>query len=145
LLDTIRFLVAGRNCSYILLDHISMVVSGFTSEDERRKLDYISTKLEMMVKELNYALIIVSHVNDFGQTRGSRYISKISDIRIDAERDLTNDDSFVRNTTTLKISKNRFSVRTGYAGRLLFDPVTYTYEEFTSSADNDNERSLGEQ
>ena len=51
-----------------------------------RALDYLSTRLEMMVKELNYALIIVSHVNDFGQTRGSRYISKISDIRIDAEQ-----------------------------------------------------------
>lgn len=143
LLDRIRFLVTACSCSYIILDHITMSVSGLGGEDERRALDYLSTRLEMMVKELNYALIVVSHVNDSGQTRGSRYISKIADIRIDLERDLTNADSVIRNTTWINISKNRFCGRTGYAGRILFDPVSYTYRELPS-ADNDNERRLGE-
>lgn len=143
LLDRIRFLVTACACTYIILDHITMSVSGLGGEDERRALDYLSTRLEMMVKELNFALIIVSHVNDNGQTRGSRYISKIADIRIDLERDLTNADSLTRNTTTLSITKNRFSGRTGYAGKIVFDPVSYTYYERTH-ADNDNEQSMGE-
>jgi twinkle protein len=129
LLDTIRFLVSARKCRFILLDHITMAVSGLAGEDERRSLDQLSTRLEMMVKELDYALIIVSHVNDLGQTRGSRYISKIADIRIDATRDVTNPDGELRNTTFLTVSKNRFSGKTGPAGRIIFDPTTFTMAE----------------
>jgi twinkle protein len=129
LLDTIRFLVSARSCRYILLDHITMAVSGLAGEDERRALDLFSTRLEMMVKELDFACILVSHVNDMGQTRGSRYISKIADIRIDATRDLSNPEFTIRNTVYLTVSKNRFSGKTGPAGRLIFDPETFTLEE----------------
>lgn len=130
ILDTIRFLVSARGCRYILLDHITMVVSGLGGKDERTSLDYLSTRLEMMVKELDFALIIVSHVNDDGLTRGSRNISKIADIRIDLHRDVTSPDPVVRRTTKLTVSKNRFCGRTGPAGELLFDPITYTLSEF---------------
>jgi len=132
LLDTIRFLVAVRSCRYILLDHVSMVVSGRSEDDERRTLDWLSTKLEMMVKELDFSLIIVSHVNDFGQTRGSRYISKIADIRIDLERDVVSGS----NITHVRVSKNRFCGRTGPSADLVFNPHKYIYKE--SANDNDN-------
>jgi twinkle protein len=137
ILDTIRFLVSARGCRYILLDHLTMVVSGARGSDERTSLDYLSTRLEMMVKELDFALIVVSHVNDDGLTRGSRNISKIADIRIDLSRDVESPDPVVRRTTHLMISKNRFCGRTGPAGELLFDPVTYTLSEFLEP-DNDN-------
>jgi len=137
ILDTIRFLVSARGCRYILLDHLTMVVSGARGSDERTSLDYLSTRLEMMVKELDFALVVVSHVNDDGLTRGSRNISKIADIRIDLSRDVESPDPVVRRTTHLMISKNRFCGRTGPAGELLFDPVTYTLSEFLEP-DNDN-------
>ncbi len=129
--DTIRFLVTARNCRYILLDHISMVVSGLNESDERRTLDYLMTKLDMLVNELDFALILVSHVNDNGQTRGSRYIGKAANIRIDAVRDPNHADPITRNTTELTISKNRFSGKTGFACKLLFDTTTHTYSEVT--------------
>lgn len=129
IIDTIRFLVAARSCRYVLLDHITMVVSGLGGKDERTALDYLSTRLEMLVKELDFALIVVSHVNDDGLTRGSRNISKIADIRIDLSRDITNPDPVIRRTTHLTVSKNRFCGRTGPAGELLFDPATYTLSE----------------
>jgi twinkle protein len=144
ILDTIRFLVAARGCRYVLLDHITLVVSGLGGKDERTALDYLSTRLEMMVKELDFALIIVSHVNDDGLTRGSRNISKVADIRIDLERDVTSPDPTVRRTIHLMISKNRFCGRTGPAGSLLFDPMTNTlsedlnYGEIQRAAVNDN-------
>lgn len=137
ILDTIRFLVSARSCRYILLDHITMVVSGLGGKDERTALDYLSTRLEMMVKELDFALIVVSHVNDDGLTRGSRNISKIADIRIDLSRDVTSPDPTIRRTTHLMVSKNRFCGRTGPAGSLLFDPLSYTLTEDLSYA-NDN-------
>jgi twinkle protein len=138
ILDTIRFLVTARACRYILFDHISMAVSGLAGDDERRALDYLSTRLETLVKELDFALIFVSHVNDFGQTRGSRYISKVADIRIDATRDLTSSDPSERNTTKLVVSKNRFCGRTGPAGSLIFDAGTYTLSEDLLAFANDN-------
>lgn len=143
ILDTIRFLVSARACRYILLDHITMVVSGLGGENERRALDYLSTRLEMMVKELDFALIVVSHVNDDGLTRGSRNISKIADIRIDLSRDVKAIDPIIRRTTNLMVAKNRFCGRTGPAGQLLFDPATYTLKEdmgYDISAANDNSR-----
>lgn len=135
-LDTIRFLATARSCRYILLDHITMVCSGLAGEDERRTLDYFSTRLEMMVKELDFALILVSHVNDMGQTRGSRYISKIADTRIDATRDLLTDDPVQKNITQLSISKNRFGMKTGSAGLLQFDPKTYSYQELAANVND---------
>jgi twinkle protein len=142
LLDTIRFMVSGRGCRFVLLDHYTMAVSGVQGlEDERRKLDYLATRSEMMVKELDFGLIGVSHVNDFGQTRGSRYLSKVADIRIDLHRDITSVDDLTRNTTHVKVSKNRFSGRTGPAGRLLFDTKTFTYSELLEA--NDGNQDLG--
>lgn len=143
ILDTIRFLVSARGCRYILLDHITMVVSGLGGENERRALDYLSTRLEMMVKELDFALILVSHVNDDGLTRGSRNISKVADIRINLNRDILSSDPVVRRTTNVSVSKNRFCGRTGPAGQLLFDPSTYTLKEDTGydiQSANDNSR-----
>lgn len=129
LLDTIRFLAASRACKYILLDHITMAVSGLAGEDERRALDHLCTKLEMMVKELDFALIVVSHVNDEGRTRGSRYISKVADIRIDMHRDVVNPDPVERNTVYLTVSKSRDVGKTGPAGRYVFDQNTRQYTE----------------
>jgi twinkle protein len=143
ILDTIRFLVSARGCRYILLDHITMVVSGLGGENERRALDYLSTRLEMMVKELDFALILVSHVNDDGLTRGSRNISKICDIRINLFRDILSSDPIVRRTTNVVVGKNRFCGRTGPAGQLLFDPSTYTLREDTGydiQSERDNGR-----
>lgn len=140
ILDTIRFLVTSRNVVFLLLDHITMVCSGLSGEDERRALDYVSTRLEMMVKELNFALIVVSHVNDLGQTRGSRYIGKVVDTRIDATRALLDPDDDIRNTTYLTISKNRFCGRTGPAGILRYDQRTGTYRELSDVGHLSRER-----
>ena len=137
LLDTIRFLVSGCGCRYILFDHLTMAVSGLAGENERTALDHLCTQLEMMVKELDFALIMVSHVNDDGQTRSSRMAGKVADIRLNLYRDILNPDPVIRNRIDLVISKNRFYSSTGSAGSILFDPLTYTYSEI-KEADNDN-------
>jgi twinkle protein len=134
LLDTIRFLVVSRKCGFILLDHISMAVSGRSDDDERRSIDYLCTRLQMMVKELGFSLIFVSHLNDNGQTRGSRYPGKICDVRIDITRDMQDPDPVIRNTMHVTVAYNRYSGKSGPAGDLLFDPATYTLKEIA----NDN-------
>lgn len=129
ILDIIRFLVASCNCRYVFFDHITMAVSGLGDEDERKALDYISTRLAMMVKELDFALILVSHVNDEGKTRGSRNISKIADCWIHLDRDQQAPTEDQRNTTYLTFRKNRFGARTGPGGKLLFDLSTFMITE----------------
>lgn len=129
ILSTIRFMAGACGCKYIFLDHITMVVSGLQGEDERRALDYISTRLAMMVEELDFTLFMISHVNDEGKTRGSRNIGKVADLRIDMFRDLTAENDIVRNTTHLTISKNRYVGKTGPAGKLFFNPDSYILEE----------------
>lgn len=140
LLDTIRFLVSARGCRYVLFDHITMAVTGLAGEgDERRALDYLSTRLEMMVKELDFALIMVSHVNDAGKTRGSRNMTKVADIVINAERDPLANDPLERRTIQLTIPYNRFCFYSGPAGKLRLDPATYILEEiFDIGPANDN-------
>src|SRR5690606_5904365 len=116
ILSTIRFMAGACGCKYVFLDHITMVVSGLQGDDERRALDYISTRAAMMVEELDFTLFMISHVNDEGKTRGSRNIGKVADLRIDLSRDLKAVDDRTRNTTFLTVSKNRFAGKTGPAG-----------------------------
>lgn len=129
LLDTIRFLVSARGCRWIMFDLISLAVSGTGGDREREALEYLSARLEIMTQELDFGLIMVSHVNDFNQTRGSRMIGKNCHVRIEAHRDVTASDDRLRRTTELVISKNRPASRTGPAGKLLFDPISYTLSE----------------
>jgi len=143
ILDTIRFLVTGCGCKIIYLDHLTMLVTGFEGDDERRKLDYISTRLVMMAKELDFALLIVSHVNDDGKPRGSRNIAKVCHVHIHLDRDVEAETHTVRNKTRVTIRKNRFGSHTGPAGTLVFDPNTFLIEEYTLEiAKKENEHLL---
>lgn len=129
ILETIRFLVAVCGCKYIFLDHITMVVTGHESDDERRKLDYLSTKMATMCHDLDFTLFCISHVNDDGLTRGSRNISKVANIRIDLKRNLVAELEEDRNKTFVTVSKNRYSGKTGPAGVLAFDPDEFLLKE----------------
>jgi twinkle protein len=130
ILDRVRALATVCNCRYIFLDHISMIVSGLKDiTDERRELDQIATELAKMARDLNFTLFLVSHVNDDGKTRGSRYISKVADILLHLNRDIEAADPQVRNTTEIICRGNRFAGITGPAGRLFFDKKTYKLTE----------------
>lgn len=128
LADYIRFLVHGCGCGTVFLDHVSMAVGGSAGDNERKDLDWFFTEMEMMVKELDFRFIIVSHVNDFGQTRGSRWGAKVADIRIDLSRPLES------NVMRIDVSKNRFGGKAGFAGSYSFDPIARRYHEVA----NDN-------
>jgi len=129
ILDVIRYLVAACDCKFIFLDHITMLVTGFEEEDERKKLDYISTRLAMLTRELNFTLFLVSHVNDDGKTRGSRNISKVADLIVSLNRDIEAEDQMERNTTRVLVKGNRFAGTTGPVKPLYFDSKTYVLSE----------------
>jgi len=128
-LDNIRFLVSGANCRIIFLDHISWLATGQDDEDERKKLDRISQRLKLLAKELKCCIVLISHVNDEGKTRGSRNITKSANTVIDLKRDLTNPDPNIALQTNMTVEKARLGGRTGYAGAAIFDRDTYTLRE----------------
>ena len=131
ILDTIRYLVAVRGCKFIFLDHITMLVTGEESDDERRKLDRLSTKLTMLTRELGFTLFLVSHVNDEGKTRGSRNIAKVADLLIHLERDIESPDLQSRSSTRMFVRGNRYAGVSGPAGTLKFDGKAFRIYEPT--------------
>lgn len=129
ILDIIRSMVVVLGCKFIFIDHITMLVTGFENDDERKKLDYLSTKFVELTRELDFTMFLISHVNDNGQTRGSRNITKVADLIVSLYRDIEAQDENTRNTTFVTVRGNRFAGRTGPAGLLKFSPTTFTMTE----------------
>ena len=65
------------------------------------------------------------------ELRGSAAIAQLSDMVIGLERDQQHKDPVVRNTTTVRVLKNRFSGLTGAACYLHYDSVTGRMTETT--------------
>jgi twinkle protein len=131
ILDVLRYLVNVCHCKFVFLDHITMIVTGSEEDDQTRKLDYLSTRFAMLVKELDFTLFLVSHVNDHGQTRGSRNISKTASLIVHMDRDIEAENYDKRNTTKLIVRGNRDFHESGPAGYLWFDAKDYTVKEKT--------------
>jgi twinkle protein len=122
--------MAALGCSYIVLDHLSIVVSDH-SGDERKQLDEISTKLKMLCMNLNVWVGAVIHVNRAGEIRGSAGPEQIANIVVKLHRDKTDPDPWRRNVTHLIVEKNRFCGRTGPACYLWYNEVTGVLEELS--------------
>jgi twinkle protein len=140
-LDGIRFLAAGAGCQFIFFDHISWLATGNAGDDqdERKKLDRISQKLKLLAKELGICILMISHVNDEGKTRGSRNITKVANTIIHMDRDKLHPDEHVRCTTKLTLEGVRLGGSTGPAGLLYMDPMTRCLRDYEPMDDtNDN-------
>jgi twinkle protein len=122
--------MAALGCNYIVLDHLSIVVSDH-SGDERKQLDEISTKLKMLCMNLNIWVGAVIHINRQGQIRGSAGPEQIANIVVKLYRDKTDPDPWRRNVTQLIVEKNRFCGRTGPACYLFYNEVTGRLEELS--------------
>ena len=125
-IDNVRFMVAAGGAKIVFFDHISWLATGSPTDgkgdDERKKLDRISQKLKLLAKELAFALIMISHVNDDGLTRGSRNISKVANTVISLSRDKTSADELERMKTYFLIEKARLiGAKEGPAGFGLYD------------------------
>ena len=120
--------MANLGCKYIVLDHLSIVVSD-QSGDERKELDEISTKLKTLCMELNIAVIAVIHQNRNDQIRGSAGVEQLANMVIKLYRDKEDPDEWRRNVTKVVIQKNRFCGITGPGAYLWYNPVTGRLDE----------------
>jgi len=134
LANRIRYLARSCNVGWIVLDHISIVVSGVEGGDERRLIDNLMTKLRSLAEELNVGMFIVSHLKrpsmgkghedgkqiSIGDLRGSGAIAQLSDFVIGLERDQQEG-----NETVVRVLKARYKgSSTGVATTLRYSPDT---------------------
>ena len=141
LIDRIRYLHA-LGCGYVVLDHLSIVVSSGLSEglasalnNERVLIDSIMTRLRSLVEETGLGLILVSHLKrpegksheegaatSLAQLRGSGGIGHLADMVIGAERNQQSADDVHK--TRLRVLKNRYAGETGLACTLEYNTDT---------------------
>ena len=139
LLSKVRYMVKGLDCKWIILDHLSIVVSAMDEGgDERRTIDSIMTKLRQLTEETGAGLILVSHLRRVGgdkgheqghevslaHLRGSQSISHLSDAVIALERNQQADDPKEANITRVRVLKNRYAGLTGIATHLYYERET---------------------
>lgn len=134
LLNDIRFLVKAHEVQWVVLDHLSILLSGNESNDERKMIDVVMTKLRSFVEETGIGMILISHLRrnqgdkghedgaqvSLSQLRGSHSIAQLSDLVIALERDISKGD----NRAQLRVLKNRFNGQTGPAGGLSYSTET---------------------
>jgi twinkle protein len=137
IIGRIRHMARALDCQWIVLDHLSIVVSSQESGDERKAIDEIVTKVRTLIQELGIGLILVSHLRrpqgqghedgaatSLSQLRGSAAIAQLSDMVIGLERNGQHENDVLRNTTRVRVLKNRFSGITGLATHLYYDKET---------------------
>lgn len=143
LIEKLRYMAVGLGCNFIVFDHISIAIAGL-DVDDRKALDIMVTKLRSLVEETGVGILMVAHLRrlegnkghengvttSLSHLRGSQSIAQTSDVVIGLERDQQGEN---RNTTTVRILKNRFSGITGEACKLLYCETTGRLTEVTEA------------
>ena len=136
LLHHIRFMACAEHCDFIILDHISIAISGLEITDERKAIDVLMTKLRSLVEETGVGMLVVSHLKrvdgqpaeeggaiSLSHLRGSQASSQLSDGVWALERNQQAEGN-EKNLVRLRVLKNRFTGETGIAGYLCYDKET---------------------
>ena len=145
LMAKVKNMVLVKGCKYILLDHLSMVVSGNESENERKELDIVMTALASFCAANAVHLIVVCHINrsDSAQflpqkgqedkpfwvnvrkesARGSAALEQCSWNILGIEPEILPD--FSRGRVRIKVLKTRFGDSLGIADVFTLDQETW--------------------
>ena len=137
LMQKLRYLAVGCECDFIVLDHLSMVISGLDVE-ERKTLDMLMTKLRQFVEQTGVGVIAISHLRrnnnktsfnragevDLNDLRGSASLEQLSDVVLSVERNMMEDDREKAEVSQIRLLKNRPFGQTGPVGFVKYDRHT---------------------
>ena len=135
LMSTLYTYARQKNVDFIILDHLSMVVSSTKTTNERKEIDTLMTQLADMVVETGVGLIQIVHLKrtsgdksyahggevELTDLRGSAALEQLSWAVVGMERDQQGDDHNFRN---IRILKNRTFGFTGLCDTVFYDPTT---------------------
>lgn len=137
LMSKIRYLAVAEQCDFIVLDHITIAISGLDIDNERKATDVLMTNLRSLAEETGVGLLIISHLKrvegtpaeeggaiSLSHLRGSQGLAQLSDGVWALERNQQDDDDNFKNTVRIRILKNRHTGETGVAGYLRYDKET---------------------
>jgi len=151
LLAKIKYMRVALGCHFVVLDHISIVVSGAegSGEGERRDIDKLMTKLRSLVEATGLGIIAIVHLKQpegkpheeggrvtLSQLRGSGSLKQLSDNVIALERDQQDEEE--AHKSQARVLKCREFGETGEAdvlgynretGRLLPVPDEPSFED----------------
>jgi hypothetical protein len=132
----IEEMVKALGCTAILIDVTSDLLAGLTVPEQEMHMDW----QKKLTKETGVTLVNVVHIRKAasGQKEGSRgaavsdesimgssTLYKSASIIIGLQRDKMAEDEMTRNTTEVKLLKNRSNGMTGDAGKLYYDRETH--------------------
>lgn len=126
LTDQIRFLSEACGCQYIFFEPIQDVLSISDEKEKESKLASLSIQLSKMAAKLNVGIVTIAHTNENGDPKYCKMISQRASVRIVLSRNKEADSLVEKNTTYLKVTKNRPCGLEGDAGALTFDGATFT-------------------
>lgn len=139
LLTKLRYLATVVRCDFIILDHISIVVSGMeSSQGERKDIDVLMSSLRSLVENTGVGIIAIVHLNQpdgqpheeggrvtLRHLRGSGSLKQLSDNVIALERDQQGKNP---THTQVRLLKCRETGEAGQADMLNYNKVTGRYE-----------------
>lgn len=145
LMSKIKQMVLVEGCKYIILDHISAVISGLDIDNERKQLDMVLTELAAFCAANEVHIIVVSHINRTNanqfiapkgkegeafwvnvtkeSARGSSSLEQFSWNILALEPEVLPD--YSRGRVRLKVLKTRFGDSLGIADVFTLDPETW--------------------
>ncbi len=137
LIGKIRFMIVAENVDFVVLDHISIVVSGLDEigESERKTIDKLMTRLRSLVEETGAGLLAIVHLKrpekgksynegrqvSLSDLRGSASLEQLSDVVAALERDQQGDNP---NMAHIRLLKNRPIGICGDAGYAEYEQET---------------------
>lgn len=147
LMQSIRYMITAEGCDFIILDHISIAISGLEIENERKATDVLMTKLRSLVEETGAGMLVVSHLRRVDGTpaeeggttslshlRGSQALAQLSDGVWALERNQQADE-LERNLVRIRILKGRHTGETGIAGYLAYNKETDRFDAVDKLSD----------
>ena len=135
LMNKLYYYARSKAVDFIVLDHLSLVISASASQNERKDIDTLMTNLAKMVVETGVGLIQIVHLKrtsgdksfarggevELTDLRGSAALEQLSWAVVGLERDQQGDDA---NFSIARVLKNRTWGFTGRADQLKYDPAT---------------------
>jgi len=129
LIDQIRFFSQACDCKFVFFEPIQDVVVGTSEESKEAMLADLSIRLSKLAAELNVGIVTIAHTNENGDPKYCKMIGQRASVIIDLHRDKEADNIEERNTTYLKVEKNRPCSEEGQAGKLAFNLDTFMLRE----------------
>ena len=137
LIDKIRYLNKARDCSLIILDHLTMVVDD--QENSTQALNKLVADLKKVAVELGIIIVTACHLrkaqNAAKQTeeggrvtlddlKQSSSVKQLADIVLGLERNGQSSDPVEANTTKIRVLKDRDFGSKGLAAAVVYDKET---------------------